>query len=197
MANPNTPEIEPLTRTQILVVMGVTAIILLIVAKLWQQLGSVQMIDIVFTSEALLVSSAIALGITLASSIVYRIWPAYRRSADFYLQLVIKPLVWPDLIWLGLLPGLSEELLFRGVMLPALGSNLVALIVSSMVFGVLHLSGEQQWPYVIWATVIGLILGYSAIATGNLLIPILAHTLTNFVSSCLWKFGNSVGFPCS
>jgi membrane protease YdiL (CAAX protease family) len=130
-------------------------------------------------------------GIVLASSIIYRLWPAYRKSADGYLEMVIRPLVWPDLIWLGLLPGLSEELLFRGVMIPALGFDLVAVIVSSLVFGVLHLSGLQQWPYVVWATVVGFALGYTALITGNLLIPIVAHILTNLISSSLWKLGNT------
>ena len=197
MSNSNSPEIEPLTRTQILVVMGVTAIILLIVAKIWQQVGSVALLPWQFSTNALLIGAALAVSITLASSIIYRLWPSYRRSADFYLELIIKPLIWPDLIWLGLLPGLSEELLFRGVMLPALGLDWTALIISSLLFGVLHLSGMEQWPYAAWATVVGFVLGYSAIVTGNLLVPIVAHILTNFVSSFLWKSGNSVGFPSS
>lgn len=195
--NPNNSELEPLTRIQILVVMGVTAIILLIVAKVWQNLGSIAILELQFTYEAALLGIGIAGGIIAASSLIYRLWPAYRRSADTYLELVIKPLVWPDLIWLGLLPGLSEELLFRGVMLPALGLDLAAVIFSSLLFGILHLSGLQQWPYVVWATVVGFALGYSALVTGNLLVPIVAHILTNLVSSALWKKGNAVGFPTS
>jgi hypothetical protein len=104
---------------------------------------------------------------------------------------VIKPLIWADIIWLGLLPGLSEELLFRGVMLPALGLNLTAVIISSLLFGILHLSGANQWPYVVWATIIGFALGYCALVTGNLLVPIIAHIITNLVSSCLWKFNHA------
>ena len=191
MANQNNPEIESLSRTQILVVMGVTAIVLLIVTKIWQKLGSVELLPVNFTTDALLWGVGMAAGISVASSIVYRLWPAYRRSADIYLELVIKPLIWPDLIWLGLLPGLSEELLFRGVMLPAFGLNITAVIVSSLLFGVLHLSGSQQWPYVVWATIIGFGLGYIALITGNLLIPITAHIITNLVSSSLWKMTQS------
>jgi hypothetical protein len=187
VTNSNNPEIEPLSRTQILVVMGVTAVILLIVAKVWQKLGSINLIPLQFNGNALVWGIVMALGITILSSIIYRLWPAYRRSADMYLELVIRPLVWPDLIWLGLLPGLSEELLFRGVMLPALGLDLTAVIISSLLFGVLHLSGVGQWPYVVWATIVGLALAYSALITGNLFVPIVAHVITNLVSSCLWK----------
>lgn len=184
---PENPDLEPLTRTQVLIAMGVTAVVLLFVAKLWMHLGSIALLPLRGTTDALLLGLGIAVGITAASSLVYRLWPAYRQSADFYLQLVLKPLVLPDLLWLGLLPGMSEELLFRGVMLPAVGLNATGLIATSLLFGVLHLSGRQQWPYVVWATMVGLLLGFSALATGNLLVPIIAHIVTNWLSSYLWK----------
>jgi membrane protease YdiL (CAAX protease family) len=188
VTNPNSSDLGPLSRDQILWIMALTAVVLLIIAKIWLYLGSVSLLKLTFTPPDFAWGIALAAGIVMASSVVYRLWPDYRQSADTYLELVIKPLNWSDLIWLGLLPGLSEELLFRGVMLPALGLNVLALVVSSLVFGVLHLSGEQQWPYVIWATVVGLALGYSALATGNVLVPIVAHVLTNLASSSLWKW---------
>lgn len=185
--SPKNSEFEPLTRTQVLVAMGGTATLLLIVAKLWLSLGKVSMLPVHFTAVDISLGLAIGILITVASSVIYRLWPAYSRSADLYLKLVLTPLLWPDLLWLGLLPGLSEELLFRGVMLAAFGLTPLGLIISSICFGMLHFSGSQQWPYVIWATVVGFILGYSAIATGNLFVPILAHICTNLISGCLWK----------
>ncbi|MEM7593744.1 MAG: CPBP family intramembrane glutamic endopeptidase [Cyanobacteria bacterium P01_A01_bin.83] len=187
MTNPNTPELEPLSRNQILIFMGITAILLLAIAKVWQKLGAVELLSMHFSSQALLWSMGLAIAITLTSGIIYRLWPAYRRSADMYLELVIKPLMWTDLIWLGLLPGLSEELLFRGVMLPALGLNITAVAISSVLFGVLHLSGNGQWPYVVWAGIVGFALGYCALITGNLVVPVVAHIITNLVSGTLWK----------
>ncbi len=181
------PKIQPLTRTQILGAMGVTAIALWLVAKLWLQFGNVFLLSLRWTATDLSWGVGLALIITALSSLVYRLWPAYRSSADFYLEFVLKPLLWSDLIWVALLPGLSEELLFRGVMLPAFGLDITAIVISSLCFGILHLSGPQQWAYVAWATVVGLLLGYSALATGNLLVPIVAHILTNLVSSCFWK----------
>jgi uncharacterized protein len=187
VANPKTPELEPLSRNQILIFMGITALVLLAIAKIWQRLGGVQLLPVQFNTQALFWSLGLAAGITIASSIIYRLWPAYRRSADIYLEMVIKPLEWTDLIWLGLLPGLSEELLFRGVMLPALGLDLVAVLVSSVLFGVLHLSGNGQWAYVVWAAIVGFALGYCALVTGNLVVPVVAHIITNLVSGLLWK----------
>jgi uncharacterized protein len=187
---PENPDLEPLTRTQVLVAMGVTAIILLVIAKLWLQFGSVSLLPVKWIGRDLLKGFAIGLAITAGSTIVYRLWPGYRRSADVYLEVVLKPLFWPDLIWLGLLPGLSEELLFRGVMLSALGLNVTGLIISSFCFGILHLGGMQQWPYAVWATAVGLLLGYSVLDSGNLLVPIVAHICTNLISSCVWKWEN-------
>ena len=181
------PEIPYLTRTQVLVAMGVTAIILWIVAKLWLRWGNITLFKWQWHEQDLLLGIGLGLIITILSGLAYRLSPSYRQSANYYLEMVLKPLALPDLIWLGLLPGLSEELLFRGVMLPALGGNYTAVIGSSLCFGVLHLSGPQQWPYVIWATIIGIILGYSALLSGNLLVPIVAHIVTNLLSSYLWK----------
>lgn len=185
------PNIQPLTRTQVLVTMGITAVVLWLIGKLWLEFGNFSLLPLSWTAMALPLGLGLGLTITAASSLIYRFWPAYRRSADFYLQFVLKPLLWPDLIWVGLLPGLSEELLFRGIMLPALGLNVAGVVVSSLCFGILHLSGFQHWPYVVWATIVGLLLGYSALATGNLLVPIVAHIFTNLVSSCFWKLKRS------
>jgi membrane protease YdiL (CAAX protease family) len=187
---PDSPEFEPLSRTQVLVAMGVTAVVLLLVSKLWIQLGSTAPLPVSGSITDGLLGVGLGVGITLASSLVYYIWKAYRLSADYYLTLVLKPLVWLDLIWLGLLPGLSEELLFRGVMLPFFGLTIEGLVISSVCFGVLHMSSPKQWAYVVWATAIGFLLGASAIYTGNLLVPIMAHISTNLISSTFWKWGD-------
>lgn len=185
---PNNPNFEPLTRSQILIAMAVTAIVLLIVAKLWIQWGAIALLPVRFTRQALLQGVGLGLAISVASSVLYRLWGAYRHNADFYLRMVLQPLEWFDLIWLGLLPGLSEELLFRGVMLPAFGYDGWALLFSSLCFGIVHLSNMQQWAYVLWATVVGGMLGASALLTNNLLVPIVAHIFTNLASSFLWNW---------
>ncbi|MEO1377943.1 MAG: CPBP family intramembrane glutamic endopeptidase [Cyanobacteria bacterium J06635_10] len=185
------PEIPYLTRTQVLMAMGVTAIILWIIAKLCLQFGDFSLMSWHWHQKELFIGIALGLAITGLSSLAYRFFPFYRKSANYYLEIVLKPLALPDLIWLGLLPGLSEELLFRGVMLPALGFNHLAVILSSICFGILHLSDFQQWAYVLWATIVGVILGYSAFLSGNLLVPIVAHIVTNLVSSYLWKMQQS------
>lgn len=171
--------------------MGLTAVLLLAIAKAWQHWGHVALFPIHATGGAIALGLATAAGITLASQITYWLWPGYRSSADAYLKLVLQPLVLPDLVWLGLLPGLSEELLFRGVMLPAWGSSWLAVALTSGLFGVLHLNGLQRWPYALWAAIIGAVLGTVALLSGNLLVPVLAHVGTNAIAGALWKLNHS------
>jgi uncharacterized protein len=187
--NSPSPEIEPLSRTQILIAMAVTAVVLFGVAKLWLYLGDLSLRPIEFSAIDLGFGIALGLGLTGLSEIIYALWGTYRQSADFYLTMVLKPLAMPDLFWLGLLPGLSEELLFRGVMLPAIGLDPIGIVLSSLCFGVLHMTDTRQWPYAVWATLIGIILGFTMVETGNLLIPIVAHITTNIVSGLSWKLG--------
>lgn len=189
------PELESLTRTQVLIAMGVTALLLLFLAKVIQYFWSFATLPMTWQLQNAVLGIGIGLGITAASAVIYQLWPQYRLSASLYLQLVIQPLVWTDLIWLGLLPGLSEELLFRGVIFPWVGLNWVGLILSSIVFGVLHLNSPQQWSYVVWVTVVGFVLGYSAWSTGNLLVPVIAHLTTNIITGVSWKITHPPQHP--
>jgi uncharacterized protein len=187
---PPSPDLEPLPRNQVLIAMGVTGAILLGITKLWQALGQIQLMSLIWVPIQALYGVALALGMVLASAAVYRLWPEYRRCADEYLRMALQNLKWPDLIWLGLIPGLSEELLFRGLMLPAFGLNGLGLVISSLLFGAVHLSSLRNWPYLLWAMIMGAVLGGGAIASHNLLVPVVAHILTNWISSSLWKWEN-------
>ncbi len=187
---PQSPQVETMTRVQVLLAIAMTAVILLVVTQLWMRLGQVTLFATRWSLDDLLWGLAFAVGISGASSLVYRLWSQYRQSADYYLKLVIEPLSLPDVLWLGLLPGLSEELLFRGVMLPEFGQNWEGIVISSLCFGALHMSNRNQLPYVAWATVVGGILGFSAVWSGNLLVPIVAHVSTNLISGFLWKWKN-------
>jgi uncharacterized protein len=183
----NSPETPTMTRSQILFAMAVTAIVLLIIAQIWMHALSVSLVPLNPSLQNLLLGVGMGTAITLASSLIYEFWAEYRKSADIYLEMVLKPLEIPDLLWLGLLPGISEELLFRGVALPGLGMNAIAVAATSIVFGSLHMFNLQQWRYAIWATAIGVCLGTMTLLTGSLFPAIVAHILTNSVSGLIWK----------
>ena len=76
-----------------------------------------------------------------------------------------------DVVLVALLSGFTEELFFRGVLLPEVG-----IVLSSVCFGALH---ALCATYLVWATVIGA--GFSALALvgGSLVPPIVAHATYN------------------
>jgi uncharacterized protein len=184
------PEMEYMSRFEVLGAIGVTSLILLGAAKLTLHVGQMRLPPVFFSWQHLLIGLGLGVAIILASNLVYRIWPEYRESADFYLSQIITPLVWPDLIWLGLLPGLSEELLFRGVIVGGLGYDVLGLLGAALCFGLLHMSSLKQWPYALWAGIVGMALGCGLIATDNLLVPIVAHIFCNLCSASFWKWRN-------
>lgn len=167
--------------------MAITGIVLFVVARVWIHFDQVTLLPVRFDWPGLIIGVGLGGAIALASAGIYQLWPSYRHAADQYLSLVLTPLLWADIVWLGLLPGLSEELLFRGVMLSALGLNIIALVLSSLCFGVLHMGSLQQWPYVIWASSVGGVLGWTALTSENLFIPVVAHIVTNWIAGISWK----------
>mmetsp|Transcript_28859 Transcript_28859/g.51821 ORF Transcript_28859/g.51821 Transcript_28859/m.51821 type:complete len:436 (-) Transcript_28859:82-1389(-) len=94
---------------------------------------------------------------------------------------------------LSLAAGVGEELVFRGALQGGLGQLLlwagtpaavvtaVPLLVSSVIFGVLH-SYSNSPVYAIVATIAGGWFGWCYLSTGNILIPMVAHTLVDWVS---------------
>jgi uncharacterized protein len=184
------PEMGYMSRFEVLGAIGITSLILLVAAKFTLYVGQMALPAVVWSWQDLLIGLVLGIAIVLSSQLVYRLWPDYRKSADFYLDQILAPLLWPDLIWLGLLPGLSEELLFRGVIVGGLGYGLLGLLGAALCFGLLHMSSAKQWPYALWAGVVGLILGGGLIFTSNLLVPIVAHVFCNLCSASVWKWRN-------
>jgi uncharacterized protein len=81
----------------------------------------------------------------------------------------------PQLVALLGVAGLAEELVFRGLLGPSLG-----VFVSSALFGLVHqMGGKGRWPWVIWASLVGLGLASIYAVSGSLLGPLVAHALIN------------------
>ncbi len=83
---------------------------------------------------------------------------------------------------LAAVAGISEEVLFRGVVQPALSariSEIGALVVASIIFGLVHAASRV---YAIFAAIMGLYLGALFLLQNSLVPPILAHGLYDFVA---------------
>jgi membrane protease YdiL (CAAX protease family) len=86
-----------------------------------------------------------------------------------------------------------EELIFRKAIFGLIKHKYVALVVSSVIFGFIHVSSEssilvslyQVIPYVS----LGFVFGYLYLKhEKNIMIPIIVHMLSNFISIILTLF---------
>jgi uncharacterized protein len=87
-----------------------------------------------------------------------------------------------ELALISLAAGVGEELLFRGALQSLLGGWLgetAGVILASVVFGLFH---SITPTYAILATGIGVYLGWFTLASDNLLGPIVAHALYDFLA---------------
>jgi membrane protease YdiL (CAAX protease family) len=81
-------------------------------------------------------------------------------------------------LYLAVLTGFGEELLFRGAIQPFAG-----LLLTSALFGLLHMGQNgilSAWS--VWAFLAGLLLGWMYDETASLWPPIIAHFCVNAVS---------------
>ncbi len=99
---------------------------------------------------------------------------------------VIRPLMAPcsliDLAGIALLAGLGEEMLFRGVLQEAFGDWLGiwwGIALAALLFGLLH---AVTPTYAVLAALVGAYLGVLYRQTDNLLAPIVAHAVYDFVA---------------
>lgn len=88
-----------------------------------------------------------------------------------------------ELLMISIAAGVGEELLFRGVGQLGIerlgGSAWLAVAIASALFGLAH---PISTTYVVLAAFIGAYLGGLFVATGNLLVPIVAHAAYDFVA---------------
>ncbi len=91
---------------------------------------------------------------------------------------------WKDLLYLSLLAGVTEEILFRGLLQPLLEAHwgwAAGIIFSNLLFAIAHFITPL---YALLAGLTGLYLGFSLDFGGerNLLTPILIHALYDFLA---------------
>ncbi|KAK9276555.1 hypothetical protein L1049_006089 [Liquidambar formosana] len=70
--------------------------------------------------------------------LLLKIWPDFAESSEVANQQVLSLLQPLDYIVVAFLSGVSEELLFRGALLPLFGINCKSALVVAAIFGFLH-----------------------------------------------------------
>ncbi|KAE8653745.1 Leucine-rich repeat-containing protein [Hibiscus syriacus] len=120
--------------------------------------------------------------------ILLKTWPSFSESSETANKQVLSSLQPYDYLIVAFLPGMSEELLFRGALLPVFGFDWKSVLVVSTLFGVLHLGNGRKYSFAVWATFVGIVYGYATIVSSSLIVPMASHALNNLVGGLLWRY---------
>lgn len=100
-----------------------------------------------------------------------------QEMSEKFLSPLVSVLGFGDIVFIALVSGFCEEVLFRGVLQPLMG-----LWVVSILFGFFHDPSLRYKSYLLFTFLAGLALGYLYQVTGNLWSCITAHVVHNFLA---------------
>lgn len=90
----------------------------------------------------------------------------------------LGPISLPNALLLAAASGLGEELFFRGALQPRVG-----VLLASILFGAVHFVPRRDMlPWAAFAVVTGVLFGVMFEWTGNVIAPVVAHTVVNAVN---------------
>ena len=109
----------------------------------------------------------------------------FRRLKDGYEEItgIAANITIPGALLIAAISGFSEEIFFRGILQQQFG-----IIIASVVFGLLHIGSARTVNYGIYAITGGFYFGLLYLVSGNLLVPIIAHILNNFMALPYMKY---------
>ena len=176
-----------MTRTTFLRLEWSLSIVLLAISAAWAGARGLP-VAVLLTPRVRDVVAGVAVGALLWSSIpLLRRAPVMARLWDTVLAPFARTLSIGDAITVAALSGISEEILFRGVLLPETG-----VLASSALFGVLHALNRV---YASWAAVIGALFAALALVTGSLIAPIVAHATYNLGALLILRRADPASAP--
>lgn len=122
---------------------------------------------------------------------IFPVSEAYLETMQNLITVQEKGL-WFTIFVVGVLPGICEEVMFRGFILSALRKKGLwyGIILSAVLFGAFHLDPFRFIP----VTLLGIWLGYIAVKTNSLFIPILAHFAQNSLAILITNYAEKVSF---
>ncbi|XP_059657776.1 uncharacterized protein LOC132304216 isoform X2 [Cornus florida] len=120
--------------------------------------------------------------------LLLKTWPDFSESSEAANQQILTPLQPLDYMVVAFLPGVSEELLFRGALLPLFGLDWKGALVVAALFGVLHLGNGRKTSFAIWATFVGFAYAYATIVSSSIIVPMVSHAANNLVGGVVWSY---------
>ena len=106
---------------------------------------------------------------------------AYLEAFNHHGRVVLGGMRWSEYITGGLMAALAEEPLFRGTLLVAIDHGVVGIMITSLLFAACHWLRREFLLFWFWAMLEGIWFGLLMVATGSLLIPMIAHGLHDIV----------------
>jgi membrane protease YdiL (CAAX protease family) len=112
---------------------------------------------------------------------------------DIFDSILTNEYMASSIILVGIMPAFLEEMLFRGVILSGFKDNYSrtkAIIMSSLLFGIVHLN---PWQFVT-AFIIGIISAWICLQTKSILPSIYMHLYNNMLAVLVMKFSDVMFF---
>ncbi len=119
------------------------------------------------------------------------------ENAESLTRMLLDVGTWQGLLFnlfmIAVIPAIGEEFIFRGALQRILrqwtGSVHVAVILAAILFSAMHLQFYGFLPRLL----LGLLLGYMMVYTGNIWVPVFAHFFNNAAAVILYFFIHQSG----
>ena len=119
------------------------------------------------------------------------------RDLTWMLSQLFGQFTWPMIILVSIMAGVSEELLFRGVIqnwLMSFTSPWVAIVLSSLLFALMHFYNRL---YFLITFIVSLMIAYLYLVTNSLLLVMVLHAVYDFLAFVsIVKYPRFFGFYC-
>lgn len=126
--------------------------------------------------------SVLVLGVGVGELVDAYLFPVPDVMIEAFSESLTGLPLWQLVLFIAVMPGILEEIAFRGVLLSGLREQLrepwMAVLVSGAVFGVFHVSLFRIVP----TAFLGIVLALVVLRTGSILPAILWHFLNNFLA---------------
>ena len=101
----------------------------------------------------------------------------YMRAFQRYAGEILDGMAWPAYLTGGLMAALAEEPFFRGVVLGRFDDARLGVGAAAILFALCHWMRLSYLGFWFWAIWEGVLFGLLLVATGSLLVPMIAHGL--------------------
>jgi len=130
--------------------------------------------------------------VTLLTQVINLIYPFPESYLEAMQDLVLFEgrSVWFVLFLIALLPGVTEEIMFRGYFIKAFQSKGLwkSIVISGILFAILHMDVYRLVPIAL----LGIWMGYLLVKTQSIFVPIVAHFANNALAVLIGRYGDSI-----